>query len=492
MALSDTPQSLIREAERLGAAGELGAAIDLYQRLLARWPQFADSWYNLGLLQRRAGQFEAALRSYEQALAHGIGAPEEVHLNRAVILTDCLRRDEDAERELRQALRLAPDYVPALMNLANLHSDRGERAQAATLYERILARNPEAYEALARYAQLREFTHPQDPLILRLQGALRRPEPAADERAALGFALVRALDAAGAYREAFAAARAANADNRASARPSAHYDRAGLETFVDALIAAFPARAPVRAAAAAAAGAQPIFICGMFRSGSTLAEHLLAADVRVAAAGELDLLPRLVQAQLAPFPSVLARTAPASLLRVAQEYRGTLARLFPNAGWVTDKRPDNFFYIGLIKTLFPEARIVHTTRDALDTCLSIYFLPLDPQISYALELEDIGHYFRQYRRLMAHWEALYGEDIFDLSYDTLVHEPRSTAQRLFEFCGLAWKDTHLDFATRAASIKTASVWQVREGLYRRSSGRARHYGAELAGLAAQLTESQRP
>ncbi len=490
MALSDTPQSLIREAERLGAAGELSAAIGLYQRLLARWPQFADSWYNLGLLQRRAGQFEAALASYQQALAHGIHAPEEVHLNRAVLLTDFLRRDDEAEQELRQALRLSPDYVPALMNLANLHSDRGERAQAAATYERILDRNPHAYEALARYAQLHEFTTPQDPLIARLQAALRRAEPTAAERAALAFALTRALDAAGEYRAAFAAARTANAHSRASTQPPARYDRGALEAFVDALIGAFPARAAAAVPAAAAAAAQPIFICGMFRSGSTLAEHLLAADARVAAAGELDLLPRLVQMHLMPFPAALSRTPGLKLVQLAQEYRDTLARLYPQAGWVTDKRPDNFFYIGLIKTLFPQARIVHTTRDALDTCLSIYFLPLDPQISYALELEDIGHYFRQYRRLMAHWQALYGEDIFDLSYDTLVREPRTTAQRLFEFCGLPWKDTHLEFATRAASIKTASVWQVREGLYRRSSGRARHYAEELAGLAAELGGAQ--
>lgn len=491
MAPPDTPQRLIREAERLAGAGELAAAIDLYQRLLARWPQFADSWYNLGLLQRRAGQFEAALASYGQALRHGVGGPEEVHLNRAVILTDCLRRDEEAERELRLALHLSPGYVPALMNLANLQSDRGERAQAAATYERILEGNPDAYEALARYAQLREFSTAQDPLILRLQAALRRADPTPGERAALGFALARALDAAGAYGEAFAAARAANADSRASTQPPAHYDRAALEACVDALIGAFPARAAAVSAASAAAP-QPIFICGMFRSGSTLAEHLLGADARVAAAGELDLLPRLVQAHLSPFPAAMSRLPAASLVPLAQQYRDSLARLYPRASWVTDKRPDNFFYIGLIKTLFPQARIVHTIRDALDTCLSIYFLPLDPRLSYALDLDDIGHYFRQYRRLMAHWEALYREDMFDLSYDTLVRHPRETAQRLFEFCGLPWKDTYLDFAARPASIKTASVWQVREGLYRRSSGRARHYAAELAGLAAQLGQGRPP
>src|SRR5579862_4102763 len=135
------PAALLREAARLEQTGQLAQAAVTYERILARWPALADCWYNLGLLQRRLRRFDAALASYAQALAHGIRAPEEVHLNRAVILTDCLRRDAEAEGELRAALRLAPEYRPALMNLANLHSDRGERAPAAAIYERILARD---------------------------------------------------------------------------------------------------------------------------------------------------------------------------------------------------------------------------------------------------------------------------------------------------------------------------------------------------------------
>ena len=87
----------------------------------------------------------------------------------------------------------------------------------------------------------------------------------------------------------------------------------------------------------------------------------------------------------------------------ANTYRDELRRLFPGASYVTDKRPDNFLHIGLIKRLFPDSRIVHTTRDPLDNCLSIFFLHLDHSMGYALNLLDIGHYFRQYRRLMAHW-----------------------------------------------------------------------------------------
>jgi len=118
--------------------------------------------------------------------------------------------------------------------------------------------------------------------------------------------------------------------------------------------------------------------------------------------------------------------------------------------------------------------------------LSIYFLHLDHTMSYALDLADIGHYYIQYRRLMAHWQTLYGADILDLDYDALVQEPRPAMEQLTAFCGLEWEEACLSFEQSARAVKTASVWQVRERLYRRSSGRWRNYAAHLASLQQQL------
>jgi len=134
-------------------------------------------------------------------------------------------------------------------------------------------------------------------------------------------------------------------------------------------------------------------------------------------------------------------------------------------------------------------RIVHTTRDPLDNCLSIYFLHLDHSMGYALDLADIAHYYVQYRRLMAHWKTLCGADIFDLDYDALVREPRPTIERLTAFNSLEWEDALLSFEQSARAVKTASVWQVRERLYQRSSGRWRNYAAHLAKLQAYLRET---
>jgi tetratricopeptide (TPR) repeat protein len=481
----------IEQALQLERAGRLTEAALTYVRLLELWPDLPDCWYNLGRLQRQLNLFEPALHSYAMALQKGIERPEEVHLNRGAILSDCLRDADAAERELRTALSLNARYLPALQNLANLEEDRGQREQALTLYERILELEPRAFESLARYVQLAAHKGQEPPLIARLHAALAAPNLSPGERASLLFALTRLLDATGDYAGAFAAAQAANQASRLQGGSGARYNRAAQERFTDELIRAFPARRIAETgqiAQGSPAQPDPIFICGMFRSGSTLTERVLAGGPGVTNGGELQILPNLAQNAIKPFPAGFVSVPDDQLAQLGARYRAGLAALFPGAAHVTDKWPENFLYIGFIKSILPEARIVHTIRDPLDTCLSIFFLHLDQRLSYALDLMDIGHYYRQYRRLMAHWRSLYGAEIFDFDYDALVREPRAAAQRLLAYCGLQWHEGVLDFAERPGSVKTASVWQVRENLYQSSSGRAQHYAAQLAELAASLKD----
>jgi len=145
-------------------------------------------------------------------------------------------------------------------------------------------------------------------------------------------------------------------------------------------------------------------------------------------------------------------------------------------------------HVGLIKRLFPDAKIVNTVRDPLDNALSVYFLHLDHGMAYALDLLDIGHYQRQQQRLMAHWKSLYPNDILDFDYDAFVARPRPPLERLLAFLDLDWDDGCLAFHRLDNAVKTASVWQVREALYQRSSGRARHYQRQLAPLKAWLAD----
>lgn len=476
------PRPMLQHAALLEQRGRWVDAEALYTKVLAEWPELADTWYNLARLQRHLGKFEAALSSYRQALDRGIDQPEEVHLNRGVIYSDCLRSDDLAEQALQTALALNPNYVPALFNLANLREDYGLRTAAIDLYRRILDLEPHHHEALSRYASLSLPRRSDDPIVNRLRESLRMPGLTAASRASLGFALGKVLDACGDYRAAFEAYTAAN---RTSAAATSGYDRAAHERFVAELIHQFAANdsRPTRSLAP-----EPIFICGMFRSGSTLTEQVLASHSQVQAGGELAFLPALATRVLAPFPASMSDIGEERLRALSEDYLTQLAKLFPGASHVTDKRPDNFLYIGLIKRLFPAAKIIHTTRSPLDNCLSIFFLHLDQSMGYALNLMDTGHYYAQYRRLMQHWKSLYGTDILDFDYDTFVREPEASTRRLLSFCGLEWQDACLSFHASANAVKTASVWQVRQPVYRQSSGRWRNYAQELEPLRQYLEQ----
>ena len=476
---------MLREATQLQRQNRVPEAIDAYQGILARWPGMADCWFNLAVLQRQARRLADALDSYQQALNAGVSRPEEAHLNRSVIYTDYLGQHAAAERELKAALSINPAFTPALLNLANLYEDLGRRPEAQAIYERILALDPRCFEALARFANLQPPTAADPILIERLKRAIADGAASAAERASLGFALGRMQDAAGDYPAAFAAIDAANQASRASAAPNiVSYDRAQQHAFVDRLISG----GTMQPRRLGEMRPRPIFICGMFRSGSTLTERLLSGIQGVAAGGEIDFLPRIVGSELLPFPESLAALPRRRLDDIAERYQAELKRVADAADYVIDKRPDNFLYIGLIKSLFPDARIVHTVRNPLDNCLSIYFLHLDQQMSYALDLKDIGHYFREYRRLMTHWKSMFGSDIFDFDYDALVKEPKPALERLCAFLGLEPPDALPQAAPAALAVKTASVWQVREPLYRTSSGRSRHYAEQLKELRDYLVD----
>lgn len=473
-------QELLGEASRLRQAGRIDEAIAAYTRVLALKPDLPDSWYNLGWLQRHTRRFQDALQSYQRALELNVSVPEEVHVNRAVILADHLFRPDDAEQELNDALRKNPQYVPALLNLGNLMEDVGRREEARSAYERALTIEPDHVLALARLAGVSHSPSLDATLADRLRRAMSQPGRSAAEAADLGFALAGLLEAAQHYDDAFVTVTAANAASQSAGGPSARYDRDVHERFVDRLIETFDT--PVEGGSPERS---PLFICGMYRSGSTLVEQILAGHRQVTAGGELDLIP-LIASRIRDYPEGIRGADAAVIEGWGEAYLQGLPVRPSEDRLVTDKRPDNFLHVGLIKTIFPGAKIVHTRRNPLDNIVSLYFLHLDPRMAYALKLEDAAHWYGQYVRLMAHWKTLYADDIVDVDYDDLVRDPQPAVEHLLKSCGLPWDDGVLEFHRRRMPVKTASVWQVREPLHSRSSGRWRHYEKQLKSLEPLL------
>ncbi len=181
---------------------------------------------------------------------------------------------------------------------------------------------------------------------------------------------------------------------------------------------------------------------------------------------------------------------PADWQATASGYLDLLARSFPGGGMITNKRPDMAALLGMLKASFPNARFVHTVRDPRDTALSIWFQQFDGRLGYAADLGDIAFHHGQYRRLMDHWRGILGDSLFDADYDAYVRDPRGVTERLLAFLGLDWHEGCLDFRANPTRVRTASVAQVREPVYTRSSGRWRSYERPLAALAPGLVSGR--
>lgn len=471
--MSKSVAQLRAEADALLGAGRFPEAQRAYRALLTAAPEDPDAWYNLGFTERCNRHFEAALDAYGEALSRGVRGPEDVLVNRATILSEHLMRMDDAEAELKRAIALNPRHLPARLNLGNLYEDLGDADRARRAYADTLTVVPNQGRALARLAILDSREGKAAAAVDYLTAALARSPLRTDDSSEIAFALGHALDRLGEYDRAFGAFDQANQIIRNTVPSNARYDRAAHERMIDTLIQTFPL-----AASADATGDAPVFILGLFRSGSTLAEQILGRHPSVKAGGELETIPAMAS-RLSGYPHALSALGATELNALRSSYEQEANRVREAGKILTDKRPDNFLHLGLIRSIFPAARVIHTTRHPLDNLLSIYFLNFDPSISYGFDLADIAHFTRQQRRLMRHWAAAYGDTMLDANYDRLVTNPQPETQRMLAHLGLDWAPECLS-GTDAGPVKTASVWQVREPIHQRSSGRWQNYARHLA------------
>ena len=469
-------------AQRL-REGRADEAAPLFRRLAELQPGQPNHWFNLGYSLRASRQYQEALKAYAEALKHGVTSPEDVYVNRAAILSEHLHDMAAAAAELREAVEANPRALLAWINLGGLSDDLGDTAAARRAYENALKADPSSGRAMGRLAAIDVHEGKIDAAINALRDALERAARP-DDRAELLFALGNALDASRQFGDAFQTITEANRIAAAIQPSNLRYDPQAQQRLVDALIA-MPAG---ETAGPFPAEGSPIFICGMFRSGSTLVEQLLARHPKITAGGELEFIPAMVEEDLRPYPQALSEAAAERLRELRDKYLEQLRRLYPNAERVTDKRPDNVLHVGLIKALFPDARIVHTRRNPLDNILSAFFLYFGDAVPYSLRLEEIAHYFTQYRRLLDHWKDRFGSDIRDVDYDALVANPRAELQPLIGFLGLEWDEACLRHDP-ADAVRTASNWQVRKALHAKSSGRWRNYARELEPIRRNLAEA---
>lgn len=441
-----------------------------YGEYLQQNPSDAEGYFNYAYNLRFAEKYDEAILQYRKALALKISQPEEIHLNIAVILADYLRLEEQAITELEIALKINNDYVPALYNLANLYEDSGKRKQAQRLFRKIIGIEPKYYDALARLAQIEKFSNKEHELISKLLLADNDKSIEISTKININFALGKAFDDCEEYDIAFEHFEKANL---LAQKISSFYSPSAHEHYIENITKVFNSK--VVETFSAVSDAEPIFICGMFRSGSTLVEQILAAHPKITAGGEREFFIRLVESSLDPFPSSILITEFEKFKKIAHDYLDELANAFPRAEHVIDKRPENYLFVGLIKILFPKARFIYTQRNVLDNCLSVYFLRLGNRMNYSLNISNIYHYYKMQSKLMDFWHSKYKNSIHTVSYDKLVKDPKKEISQLLTFLNLEWNESCLRFHNVKNKVKTASVWQVRKPLYSTSSGRWKNY-----------------
>ena len=310
-----------------------------------------------------------------------------------------------------------------------------------------------------------------------------------EQRIPLEFALACVAERARDYDLSFAHLAAAQAI-KARDNP---YDDKGVENFHRRIFSTFATPFIGSANPTPEGKVCPIFVLGMPRSGTSLAEQILASHPQVAGAGELGLMEDTV-AEVErivglPFPEGATRLSAAQREEIGANYRTRLERFAPGRNWIVDKTPFNFQYVGLIASIFPDARIIHCTRDPIDNCVSIFKLPFENTHSYAHGLASLGFFYRRYAALMKHWSSILPGRIYELRYEKLVNDTEREVRELFEAIGLAFDSAVLRFHDTERLVKTPSASQVRQPIYRGSIAAWRRYERHLMPLIKALGSS---
>jgi tetratricopeptide (TPR) repeat protein len=468
------PEAIGNLSNILRDQGLMAEAVHGYRRVLQISPDMAEAHNNLGSTLLELGQIEQAAECFGKALALKADLTE-ARIGLAMAQRQ-VGQTAEAELTIRAALSHEPKAAAGWTLLAELRADQGQFSEAEALFLKALAINPELPDALAGQVRCRRMSLGDDAWLAATQRALQKGQ-ASRHQINLRFALGKYFDDVQDYAQAFVNYRAANELNRRMV----HYDRAHQSGLVDQLIHDYSAAWFARRNGAGSKSERPLFIIGMPRSGTSLAEQILASHPAVFGAGELMFWTEAAAAW------ERSGTRPELLAGMAEDYLKQLQRLSATALRVIDKMPNNFLNLGLIHSALPAARIIHLQRHPLDTCLSIYFQHFSLTHAFATDLEDLAHYYQQYRRLMAHWrEALPTGAILEVPYEGLVEDLELWSRRMLEFAGLPWDPRCLEFHQTARTVTTSSRWQVRQKLNSAARGRWRHYESFLGPLQSLL------
>ncbi|MEY2920908.1 MAG: hypothetical protein RL261_2213 [Pseudomonadota bacterium] len=472
-------------------AGRVREGLALIREACAGNPADAEAQAQLGRWLSRLHRTDEAVRAAQRALSLSPGSAATLDTIGVVFSRAGLH--EQAVDCFARAVALGPERAGQHFNHAASLKFLGRFAEAEAAYEACVRCDPRFWRAHSALAATRRQT-PERNHLARLERLLATGPLEPDAELHLRHALAKELEDLGRDDEAFAHLLAGNARKHAATGYRFERDQALFEAVTQLFpdVPLVPARDDRASEEIARA---PIFVVGMPRTGTTLVERILSSHPQVASAGESQnfgvLLKRACQT---PSPQVLDAATLAQSLRVDLQALGRdyLERTRP-AGRpqprFVDKMPLNFFYLGHIARALPAASIVVLRRHPLDAGLSNFrqlFATGFSYYDYARDLRDIGRYYAQFDRLIAHWRSVLPGRVHEVRYEALVADQRAETARLLEHCRLPWDESCLQFDRNESAVATASAVQVRQPLYASSVGRWRRYRPHLQPLVDEL------
>jgi tetratricopeptide (TPR) repeat protein len=401
--------------------------------------------------------------------------------------------DTDAAlAKFNASLEIEPERISTLLELGQAYQETGKSDVAIVVANKMIAIDaalPKGYVLQARVKKSR----PDDGLAENLIKIAAKKNLDEKSEINVNFALGKIFDDHKNYAEAFKYYAIGNALINKTIDYDKKADKANFSNLIEFFNTGFFASHQHLGTESNL----PIMIVGMPRSGTTLTEQIISSHPNVIGAGEVrfwggatDSVPLRLRSKT-EYPVCLLEMKTEQAKDIAHMYESTLQKIAgpkTKPTHITDKMPHNFLNVGLVALLFPNVKIIHTKRDPIDTCLSIYFQNFSSWHSYAFDLSNLGFHYKQYERIMRHWHDVLPGRIMDINYEDTIADPEFWSRKLIDHIGLEWDDACLAPHKLERSVKTASHWQVRQPIYKTSVQRWKNYEEFLGPLIEALKD----